>query len=125
MRPRSQPRDGRGGDGLSRRRFVALALAAAGAVAAGAAGAQSLNDRRAAGAVGEAFDGYARVRQAGGGTAAFVGQVNAKRRAIYETRARQQSTTADQVGRVYARQIMAKAPPGTWFLTESGKWVRK
>ena len=55
----------------------------------------------------------------------MVDAVNAKRRAIYAARAKEQGTAADQVGRVYARQILGKAPAGTWFLQESGKWVRK
>ncbi len=86
--------------------------------------AQSLNSLRASGAVGEAFDGYARAR-APGAAAGAVQAVNAKRRAIYARRAREQGTTAAQVGRVYARQILSGAPPGTWFLEESGGWVRK
>ena len=55
----------------------------------------------------------------------MVDAVNAKRRAIYAERAKEQGTTADQVGRVYARQILTKAPAGTWFLKESEEWVRK
>ena len=112
-----------------RRRFlsimVALPVAAAAALFPVAAGAQSLNALRASGAVGEGYDGLARVRQAGGGARSVVDAVNAKRRAIYAERAKEQGTTADQVGRVYARQILTKAPAGTWFLKESGKWVRK
>ena len=112
-----------------RRRFlsimVALPVAAAAALFPVAAGAQSLNALRASGAVGEGYDGFARVRQAGGGARSVVDAVNAKRRAIYAERAKEQGTTADQVGRVYARQILGKAPAGTWFLKESGKWVRK
>ncbi|MCH8926534.1 MAG: YdbL family protein [Proteobacteria bacterium] len=112
-----------------RRRFlsimVALPVAAAAALFPVAAGAQSLNALRASGAVGEGYDGFARVRKAGGGARSVVDAVNAKRRAIYAERAKEQGTTADQVGRVYARQILGKAPAGTWFLKESGKWVRK
>ena len=112
-----------------RRRFlsimVALPVAAAAALFPVAAGAQSLNELRASGAVGEGYDGFARVRKAGGGARSVVDAVNAKRRAIYAERAKEQGTTADQVGRVYARQILGKAPAGTWFLKESGKWVRK
>lgn len=112
-----------------RRRFlaimVALPVAAAGALFPVGAGAQSLNALRASGAVGEGYDGLARVRQAGGGARSVVDAVNAKRRAIYAERAKEQGTTADQVGRVYARQILGKAPAGTWFLKESGQWVRK
>ena len=112
-----------------RRRFlsimVALPVAAAAALFPVAAGAQSLNALRASGAVGEGYDGFARVRKAGGGARSVVDAVNAKRRAIYAERAKEQGTAADQVGRVYARQILGKAPAGTWFLQESGKWVRK
>ena len=112
-----------------RRRFlsimVALPVAAAAALFPVAAGAQSLNALRASGAVGEGYDGFARVRKAGGGARSVVDAVNAKRRAIYAKRAKEQGTAADQVGRVYARQILGKAPAGTWFLKESGEWVRK
>ncbi len=31
----------------------------------------------------------------------------------------------DQVGRVYAAEIMQKAPAGTWFLGEGGGYTRK
>ncbi len=106
--------------------MVALPVAAAAtALFPGAAGAQSLNELRASGAVGEGYDGYARGRKAGGGAQSVVDAVNAKRRAIYAKRAKEQGTAAGQVGRVYARQILAKAPAGTWFLKESGQWVRK
>lgn len=119
----------RNGFHAPRRRFlsimVALPVAAAAALFPVAAGAQSLNALRASGAVGEGYDGLARVRKAGGGARSVVDAVNAKRRAIYAERAKEQGTTADQVGRVYARQILTKAPAGTWFLKESGEWVRK
>ncbi len=119
----------RNDDHAPRRRFlsimVALPVAAAAALFPVAAGAQSLKALRASGAVGEGYDGLARVRKADGGAQSVVDAVNAKRRAIYAARAKEQGTTADQVGRVYARQILTKAPAGTWFLKESGKWVRK
>ena len=119
----------RNDDHAPRRRFlsimVALPVAAAAALFPVAAGAQSLNALRASGAVGEGYDGFARVRKAGGGARSVVDAVNAKRRAIYAERAKEQGTTADQVGRVYARQILTKAPAGTWFLKESGEWGRK
>ncbi len=113
-----------------RRRFLSIMVALPVAAAAAAlfpvaAGAQSLDALRASGAVGEGYDGFTRVRKAGGGARSVVDAVNAKRRAIYAERAKEQGTTADQVGRVYARQILGNAPAGTWFLKESGTWVRK
>lgn len=127
MRRLSASMDDHGGCRVGRRRLLAGAAAFGAGLAAlllaGTAQAQSLGELRASGALGEAFDGYARARQAS--AQATVRQVNAKRRQIYASRAKQKGTTADQVGRVYARQIMAKAPRGTWFLEESGRWARK
>jgi uncharacterized protein YdbL (DUF1318 family) len=101
---------------------VLMALSAAGAVAA-----QSLDALRANGTVAERYDGYVMVR---GGSAdasvkALVDEVNAKRRAIYEKRAKEEGVPVDQVARVYAGQVMQSAPAGTWFLNESGSWIRK
>ena len=102
---------------------LVLALAASGTPAR----AQSLDALRASGAVGERFDGLAVVRDTGASAQvrALVAQVNAKRGQIYAQRAAQQGVPAGQVGRVYAKQILQKAVPGTWFLNEAGQWVRK
>ena len=85
--------------------------------------AQSLDQLRASGAVGERYDGYAQALQAG--AAGVVQQVNAKRRQIYQQTADKEGASIDQIGRIYARQIFAKAPPGTKFLQENGSWVTK
>ena len=118
----------RQGTGIVDRRWTLSALAGLAllgpALFAPGVRAQSLDALRASGAVGEGFDGYARVRQPGGGEA-VVNQVNAQRRAIYQKRSSEQGVSPDQVGRVYAREIFARAPAGTWFLLESGAWVRK
>jgi len=86
-----------------------------------------LDDLRASGAVGERWDGLAVVRSKGADAAVstLVDSVNAKRRAIYEAQAKQQNAPETEVGKVYAREISAKAPRGTWFLGEDGKWVQK
>jgi len=85
--------------------------------------AQSLDELRASGAVGERYDGYAQALQSS--AAGVVEQVNAKRRQIYAQRASKEGVSADQIGRVYARQIFAKAPRGTKFLQENGSWNTK
>lgn len=102
-----------------RRLLLALLFASLGFAAA----AQSLDALRASGAVGERYDGFAVARDSS--AAAVVSQVNAQRRQIYEQRAAQQRVAADQVGRVYAREIFQSLPAGAWFLDESGRWVRK
>lgn len=97
-------------------------------LAAGAA-AQSrvLDAPRASGAVGERFDGYAVVRDQSqaGSLGPLVDRVNAERRQVYTQRATAERAPVDQIGRVYAREIFNSAPAGTWFLQESGQWVRK
>jgi uncharacterized protein YdbL (DUF1318 family) len=103
--------------------FYALAIVLAGAAVQAPASAQSLDALRASGAVGERFDGYLQARNSS--AQAFVNQVNAKRRQIYQQRAKAQNVPANQVGMVYAQQILKDAPKGTWFLQPNGKWVQK
>lgn len=91
------------------------------------AAAQNLDQLRASGVVAERFDGQLMVRQANAApdVRAMVDRVNAERVRIYAQRAREQNVPADQVGRVYAAEIMQKAPAGTWFLGEGGGYTRK
>ena len=112
-------------EGPSRRAFMA-ATAMLPFVAALPAFADSLDDLRAAGAVGERFDGFLELRDGSkSGAKATVNQVNRKRRKIYEKRANQEGTDLASVGQIYAKQIMAKAPKGTWFLSADGEWMQK
>ena len=114
------------GSRLARLSLLLLLVGCLASFAATPATAQSLDELRASGAVAERFDGYAMVRESGAsGAKSVVGDVNRKRKKIYEDRASAQGTTADQVGRVYAGQIFAKAPAGTWFLEENGSWRQK
>ena len=114
----------------SPRRFL-LALAAlvtAWAVMTGGALAQgrALDGPRAQGQVAERFDGYAQVR--GNAPAAIrdlVNRVNAQRRAVYRRQAASRGVSEAAVGRIYAKEILGAAPGGTWFLRQSGQWVRK
>ena len=112
----------------SRRRWLAALLVMAGLMLAplsiSGALAQSLDELRASGVVGERFDGLLVARQ-GGAPQGVINQVNARRSKIYADRAKQQGVSPDQVGRVYAQQIMQQAPAGTWFLDEAGNWRQK
>ena len=88
--------------------------------------AQSLDAARASGMVGERFDGYAVAREtATPAVRRLVDNVNKQRRQIYAKRAGEQKIPRDQVGTLYANQIMAKVPKGTWILLQSGVWKRK
>ncbi len=93
------------------------------AMLGGAAQAQSLDDLRASGAVGERFDGLLVARDSS--AKSFVDQVNAQRRKIYGERATAQGVPADQVGRVYAQKIIGDVAPGTWLQKPDGSWIQK
>jgi uncharacterized protein YdbL (DUF1318 family) len=85
-----------------------------------------LDQLRRSGAVGERYDGLLVVRSQGDAAArAVVDQVNAQRSAIYEAQAKRESADVRDVGKIYALEIAGKAPAGTWFLGEDGKWVQK
>ncbi len=112
---------------MLRRKFARAMVLAAAVLVLGLSAppvlAQSLDQLRASGAVGERYDGYAQALQSS--AAGVVQQVNAKRRQIYQQTADKEGASVDQIGRVYARQIFAKAPPGTKFLQEDGSWIAK
>lgn len=94
------------------------------------AGAQSqarlLDAPRAAGTVGERYDGYAVARGAvPPDIARLINQVNAERRNVYAQRAKSEGVPIEAIGKIYAGEIMKSAPAGTWFLSETGQWTRK
>lgn len=85
-----------------------------------------LDAPRAAGTVGERFDGYAAVRDgASADVVRLVEQVNAERRTVYAQRAATDKVPIEAIGKIYALEIMKSAPPKTWFLSESGHWSQK
>ena len=105
----------------------ALALMLFGlSVRADAQSARLLDAPRAAGTVGERYDGYAVARGAvPPDLAKLVDQVNAERRAVYQKRAQSEGAPVEAIGKIYAGEILKSAPPGTWFLGEDGQWARK
>ena len=109
---------------LTRRAFAALLTAGfLTALLPAPALADQLDDLRRSGAVGERYDGLLVARDAS--ASEFVNQVNAQRSSIYQDRAAKQGVSAADVGRVYAKQIVSKAPKGTYFQKEDGSWVQK
>lgn len=88
--------------------------------------AQSLDAARASGMIGERLDGYAEARpNATSAVRTLVANVNAQRQKIYTQRAREQNISAEAVGKLYAAQIIANAPKGTWVQQSSGGWTQK
>jgi hypothetical protein len=112
---------------MTRRWFSLLSLLAVAALAlpllAGPAAAQSLDELRASGKIGERYDGFAVARDPS--AADMVKEVNAKRRGIYEQQAKKQGVPLEQVGLVYANEIVQQVPAGTWILTADNEWRRK
>jgi uncharacterized protein YdbL (DUF1318 family) len=117
---------------MTRRRLLrnlfagVLALASLGHPIMGRAESRLLDAPRAAGTVGERFDGYAVAR--GSVTpdiAALVAKVNGERRTVYAARAASANVPIEAIGKIYAAEIVKSAPAGTWFLSESGQWVQK
>ena len=78
---------------------------------------------RASGAIGESASGYAVARDSS--ATAEVASINKKRKELYAKKAAAQGVSIDQVGKVYAKQIFKKVPPGTWIQNQQGKWIKK
>ena len=110
---------------FSRRLLLALPLLAVASLAL--AQNRTLDAPRAAGSIGERYDGFAVLRDQSkmATMASLVEQVNNERRAVYAQRAATDKATVEQVGRIYAAEIFKAAPAGTWFLQEPGQWVKK
>lgn len=84
--------------------------------------ADTLENLRASGAIGESYNGYVIAREPSARTEADA--INAKRSAIYQEKAAAQGVDIDQVGKVYAEEIIRKVPPGTWIQI-NGQWKKK
>ena len=101
---------------ISQAMLLALALVAT------PAWADSLEDLRASGAIGESYNGYVVAREPGAREEAD--EINAKRRSIYQEKATAQGIDIEQVGKVYAEEIIRKVPSGTWIQI-NGQWKQK
>jgi uncharacterized protein YdbL (DUF1318 family) len=112
---------------MTRRLVTALATSAlALGLYAGPAVAADLDTLRQQGVIAERHDGFVEIRADGSDAArAVVERVNSSRRDLYEQRADSQGVPVEQVGRVYAQQILERLPEGAWFLKPNGNYVQK
>ena len=83
---------------------------------------KSLKDK---GIVGENNKGYLEFIGKKKEQADVVEAENKDRRLVYEAIAKQQSTTAELVGKHRAVQIAEKAQAGEWLQDANGKWYKK
>jgi len=98
------------------------------ALSASIAHADSLDDARAAGLLGERPDGYVDVvdPSAGADILSLKEQINAQRRKIYQQLAGEKGVPVEEVGALAAEKTIAqKLKPGMYYMDNSGQWVQK
>jgi uncharacterized protein len=91
------------------------------------AAAQSLDQAKAAGQVGERIDGYVGVVDANapGDVRALVDQVNAERREKYAEIAAERGTSVQAVAQIAGQKLIERAPSGEYVLGANGQWRQK
>lgn len=76
-------------------------------------------------AVGENNRGLLELRKPGGDAGAIVEAENRDRTAVFQDTASRTGTSAEAVGRAFAKQIAAASARGVWIQKEDGSWARK
>ena len=101
---------------------VAFAL-----VPAGEASAQSLDQAKAAGLVGERADGYVGIvdPSAPAAVVTMVQNINGQRRAKYQEIAAQNATSLRAVEAIAGEKLVSRASPGEYVMDATGRWHRK
>jgi uncharacterized protein len=91
------------------------------------AAAQSLDEAKAEGQVGERIDGYVGVVDANapGEVRALVDEVNAERREKYAEIAAERGTSVEAVAQIAGQKLIARAPGGEYVLGADGQWRQK
>ena len=91
------------------------------------AAAQSLDQAKAAGQVGERIDGYVGVVDANapGDIRALVDEVNAEREAKYAEIAAERGTSVQAVAQIAGQKLIERAPGGQYVLGADGQWRQK
>ncbi|HYM32148.1 MAG TPA: YdbL family protein [Candidatus Cybelea sp.] len=113
---------------ISRRALLSAGLAASAfVVVTETESAQSIDDLKARGLVGERPDGYVGV-VGGGATADVVNtvqQINNSRRTLYQGIAQKNGSSLSAVEAVAGAKLVKDAPPGSYVMDATGKWVKK
>ncbi len=91
------------------------------------AAAQSLDQAKAAGQVGERIDGYVGVVEANapGNIRKLVDQVNAERKAKYAEIAKDRGTSVDAVAQIAGQKLIERTAKGGYVMGANGKWRQK
>jgi uncharacterized protein len=91
------------------------------------AAADSLDEAKAEGQVGERIDGYVGVvdANASGEVRALVDQVNAERKEKYAEIAAERGTSIQAVAQIAGQKLIGRAPGGQYVLGANGQWRQK
>ena len=91
------------------------------------ASAQTLDEAKAQGLVGERVDGYVGIVVSNPSTEVreLVTKTNAGRRQVYEDLAKRNNITVEAVGIVSAEKLRDQARPGEYIQSSSGQWQKK
>jgi uncharacterized protein len=91
------------------------------------AAAQSLNDARAQGLLGERPDGYVGAVQPTlpVWASTLMKSVNEQRKAKFAELAEANGTSIEAVQVVAGEKLIEKLPVGAWFMDADGRWVQK
>jgi hypothetical protein len=89
--------------------------------------AQSLDQAKTAGQVGERIDGYVGVVDANapGDVRSLVDQVNAERQAKYADIAAERGISVQAVAQIAGEKLIQRAPGGQYVLGADGQWRQK
>jgi uncharacterized protein YdbL (DUF1318 family) len=103
--------------------FAALALLIAGPVAGQT---PAVDAARAAGAVGERYDGYVGIAGPVSATVQNqVSRINIQRRSLYSNLAASKGVSPSDVGVTAGCQLLARVRVGEAFMLGDGKWRRR
>ncbi len=107
--------------------FAALTLIAAIIVAPAApAMADALDDALRNGQVGETQRGYiAAVKSPSGAITRLINSINSRRRAQYQSIAKRNNLSLQQVEALVGPKVIQRAPKGTYYQDAGGRWKRK
>ena len=84
-----------------------------------------LNDLKSKGEVGEDSRGFAVLRGRDADAGDIVAAENHDRRLVYAEGAKQAGTSAERVGRLWARKFVTQSAKGVWLQKDDGTWYQK
>lgn len=106
--------------------FKSLFVAAALLVASQLSFALTLDEARSKGLLGENASGYVEMTpRADASSQDLMDDINAKRRAKYQSIANEQNTALENIEKIAGEKITEKLPTGHFYKDASGKWNKK